>query len=422
MAFHKTVLKNGLRIITVPQKSTQAVTVLALVGTGSKYETRDISGISHFLEHMYFKGTKKRPNPIAVSETLDKIGGIYNAFTSEEYTGYFAKVAAPHFETALDWVSDIFLNSTLKKEEIKKEKGVIIEEINMRCDNPMLHIQSLWGNLLYGDQPAGWDIAGTKETVNGVTRKKLSDYMEKQYVASNTIICISGNVSNSTAVKKAKKYFAKIRKTESFKSLSVKDEQSEPKLLLSFRETDQAHLYLGVRAYNLSHPKRYSQQLLGVVLGGMMSSRLFIRIREKMGAAYYIATDSSANPDTGYLAVRAGVDGKKIEKVISAILQELKKISREKVSPKELKKVKDCIKGKTTLLLEASDAQASFYTSQELLEKKILTLKQIFNKIDKVSSADILETAKDIFKTEQLNLAIIGPFKDEKKFNKLLKF
>ncbi len=422
MAFHKTILKNGLRIITVPQKSTQAVTVLALVGTGSKYETKDISGISHFLEHMYFKGTKKRPNPIAVSETLDKIGGIYNAFTSEEYTGYFAKVAAPHFETALDWVSDIFLNSTLKKEEIKKEKGVIIEEINMRCDNPMLHIQSLWGNLLYGDQPAGWDIAGTKETVNGVTRKKLSDYMEKQYVASNTIICISGNVSNSIAVEKAKKYFAKIRKTESFKSLSVKDEQSKPKLLLNFRETDQAHLYLGVRAYNLSHPKRYSQQLLGVILGGMMSSRLFIRIREKMGAAYYIATDSSANPDTGYLAVRAGVDGKKIEKVISAILQELKKISREKVSPKELKKVKDCIKGKTTLLLEASDAQASFYTAQELLEKKILTLKQIFNKIDKVSSADILETAKDIFKTEQLNLAIIGPFKDKKKFNKLLKF
>ncbi len=421
MTFYKTTLKNGLRIITVPQKSTQAVTVLALVGTGSKYETKDISGISHFLEHMYFKGTKKRPNPIVVSETLDKIGGIYNAFTSEEYTGYFAKVAAPHFETALDWVSDIFLNSTLKKEEIKKEKGVIIEEINMRCDNPMLHIQSLWGNLLYGDQPAGWDIAGTKETVNSVTRKKLSDYMKKQYVASNTIVCISGNVSNATAVKKAKKYFAKIRKAEPLESLPVKDEQSEPKLLLNFRKTDQAHLYLGVRAYNLSHPKRYSQQVLSVILGGMMSSRLFIKIREKMGAAYYVATDSSANPDTGYLAVRAGVDGKKIEKVILAILQEFKKISREKVSPKELKKAKDCIKGKTALLLEASDAQASFYTAQELLEKRIFTLKQVFNRIDKVSSADILETAKDIFKTEQLNLAIIGPFKDKKKFNKLLK-
>ncbi len=419
--FKKTTLKNGLRIITVPQKTTQAVTVLVLVGTGSKYETKDINGISHFLEHMYFKGTKKRPSPIAISETLDRIGGIYNAFTSQEYTGYFAKVASDHFETALDWVSDIYLNSTLPKEEIEKEKGVIIEEINMRYDHPMSYIEILWEKLLYGDQPAGWDIAGTKETVSRITRGKLLEYMKNQYVASNTIVCIAGRVSNSLAVKKVKKYFSKIKKTQPFKKPPVKEKQSEPKLLLHKRKTDQAHLYLGVRAYNLFNPQRYAQKLLSIILGGMMSSRLFIKIREQMGAAYYISTDSSADPDTGYLVTRAGVDDKRIEEVILAILEEYKKLCREKVPQEELKKAKDYIKGKTALLLESSDAKASFFANQEILEKKILTPEQIFKKIDKVSSLDILKVARDIFQPSKLNLAIIGPFKDKERFQKLLK-
>jgi len=172
--FKKTTLKNGLRIITVSQKSTQAVTVLALVGTGSKYETEKISGISHFLEHMFFKGTKKRPDKLEIAETLDKIGGIYNAFTGEDYTGYFAKVAASQFDLALDWVSDIYLNSLLPEKEAKKEKGVIIEEINMIYDNPMAYVEILWNKLLYGDQPAGWDIAGTKESVAGIDPRTFS--------------------------------------------------------------------------------------------------------------------------------------------------------------------------------------------------------------------------------------------------------
>ena len=420
--YKKTTFKNGLRVITIPQKNTQAVTILVLVGTGSKYERKEINGISHFLEHMYFKGTKKRTSAVAISETLDRIGGIYNAFTSEEYTGYFAKVAYPYFETALDWVSDIFLNSTLPKKEIEKEKGVIIEEINMRYDHPMSYIQILWQELLYGDQPAGRDIAGTKETVNAITRKKLTDYMKSQYVASKTIVCVAGRINSSLAVKKVKKYFSKIKQTKPFKKLSVIEKQTEPNLLLKTKETDQAHLYLGARAYSLFHPQKYSQKLLAVILGGMMSSRLFIKIREKMGAAYYISVDSVSDTDTGYFAARAGVDNKKIEKVILAILKEYKEISQKKVSQKELKKAKDCIKGKTALLLESSDAQASFYTNQELLGKKILTPGELFKKIDKVSPVDILKTAKDIFQPQKLNLAIIGPFKNKQRFKKLLKF
>ena len=419
--FKKTTLKNGLRIITIPKKNTQSLTVLVLVGTGSKYERKETNGISHFLEHMYFKGTKKRPSATAIAETLDKVGGIYNAFTSEEYTGYFAKVAAQHFELALGWVSDIFLNSLLPEKEIEKEKGVIIEEINMIYDNPMSYVQTLWPKLLYGDQPAGWDVAGTKETVSKMTREKLIDYTEKQYVASNTIVSIAGNFNEPLAIKKVKEFFSKIKTTKPIKKPRVIEQQQKPNLLLHFRETDQTHLCLGVRAFDLFHPKRYVQDLLSVILGGMMSSRLFEKIRAELGIAYYINTNSEANPDTGFLFTQTGIDNKNVEKGILTILKEYKKISQERVPVSELKKAKDYLKGKTTLLLESSDAQASFYTGQELLERKILTPEEIFKKIDQVSQDDILKVAKDIFQPQKLNLALIGPFKDKKTFEKLLK-
>jgi len=419
--FKKTTIKNGLRIITVPQKNTQSLTVLVLVGTGSKYEKKEISGISHFLEHMYFKGTKKRPSTIAIAETLDKVGGIYNAFTAEEYTGYFAKIALSHFDLALDWVSDIFLNSTLPEKEVEKEKGVIIEEINMRQDHPIEYIQILWSKLLYGDQPAGWDIAGTKESVADMTRGKLIDYMKKQYVASNTIVSIAGNFNESLAIKKVKEFFSKIKTRKSIEEPKVVDRQQKPNLLLHFRETDQTHLSLGVRSFNLFHPKRYAQDLLAIILGGMMSSRLFIEVRCKLGIAYYINTNSEANPDTGFLSTQTGLDNKNVEKGILTILKEYKKISQKKVPISELKKAKDYLNGKTMLLLESSDAQASFYAGQELLENKILTPKEIFAKIDKITQDDILKVAQEIFRPEKLNLALIGPFKDKKPFEKLLK-
>src|SRR3989338_9756256 len=343
--FKKTTLKNGLRIITVPQNSTEALTILVLVATGSKYEKKDISGISHFLEHMFFKGTKKRPDKLEIAETLDKIGGIYNAFTAEDYTGYFAKVASPQFELALDWVSDIFLNSLLPEKEVEKEKGVITEEINMIYDNPMAHVGVLWSKLLYGDQPAGWGIAGTKESVGQMTRQKLLDYMESQYVASNTIVCVAGQIKNDNE-NKIKKYFSGSKDGSFAPKAKVVERQTQPECLLHFKETDQTHLCFGARAYNLFHPQRYAQDILGVILGGMMSSRLFMEVRDKLGLAYYIRTEAEANPDTGYLVTQAGVDNKNAEKAVSVILREYKKISEEKVPADELKKAKDYVTGK----------------------------------------------------------------------------
>jgi len=420
--FEKTTLRNGLRIITIPQKSSQAVTVLILVGTGSKCETKKINGISHFLEHMMFKGTKKRPTSIEVAESLDKVGGIYNAFTGQDFTGYFAKVETSQFELAFDWVSDIFLNSLLPQKEIEKEKKVIIEEINMIYDHPMGYIgEVLWPRLLYGNQPAGWDIAGTKESVKGITRNSLINYRQKQYVPSNTILCIAGNFNKQKAKKLIQECFAKVAEGSSIQKPKVIEKQKSPKCLLEYRKTDQSHLYLGVRGYNVFHPQRYTQDILGIILGGMMSSRLFVEVREKLGLAYYIKTEVEANPNTGFFATRAGVDNQRIEKAISAILKEYRKISQKKVSKDELKKAKNYVKGQTALTLETSDAQASFYGLQELLRKEISTPEEIYKKIDKITQNDILKIAKDIFRSGKLNLALIGPFKDKNKFQKLLR-
>ena len=429
--FKKTTLKNGLRIITVPQKDTFATTILVLVGTGSKYETKKINGISHLLEHLLFKGTKKRPGQIAIAESLDRVGGDYNAFTGEEYTGYFAKVNAKHFDLALDIISDIYLNSKLDQKEIKKEKRVIIEEINMYYDHPSQYLHNLWNELLYGDQPAGWSIAGTKKSVLGISRQDVLDYINSQYVASNTVVCVAGNISEISkenkepeieVIEKLKKYFAKARAKKANEKVPVVERQTRPKCLLHKRATDQSHLCLGVRAYNLFHAQRYVQGVLGDILGGMMSSRLFIKVREELGAAYYVSTYVNSDTDTGFLVTQAGVDNKKVEKAISAILKEYKDISQKKVSSKELKKSKEHLKGKIALALETSDAKASFYGIKEILENRILTPKDIYDKIDKVTADDVLKVAKDIFQPRKLNLALIGPFKDKEKFQKLLKF
>lgn len=419
--FKKETLKNGLRIITVPQEGTKAVTVLILAGTGSKYERKENSGISHLLEHLLFKGTKKRPNQISISEPLDRVGGMYNAFTGEDYTGYYAKVDAKHFDLALDVISDIYLNSKLEPKEIKKEKGVVIEEINMYQDHPSSNVQSLWNKVLYGDQPAGRDIAGTKESVSAITRKQLTDYIASQYTADNTIICIAGNI-NKDVKSKIEKKFSKISDKDIVEKLPVIEEQEKPETLVKHKETDQTHFCLGVRGYPLSDPRRITLELLALILGGMMSSRLFVEVREKLSLCYYIRANASADPDSGFLVVQSGVDNTRVEKAITVILQEFKKLTTKKVSKDELKKAKDHFKGKMALMFEASDAQASFYGVQELLEGKILTPEQVYAKINKVGVDDILKVSKDIFKDEKLNLALIGPFKDPKKFQKLLKF
>jgi predicted Zn-dependent peptidase len=399
--------KNGLRVMSVTSKSSKTVTILALVGVGSKYEKKEINGISHFLEHMYFKGTEKRPTPKEVSEHLDKIGGYYNAFTGDEYTGYYAKVATTHFDKALDWVSDIFLNSKIPAKEIEKEKGVIIEEINMVKDHPMHYINTLWTSLLYGDQPAGRDIAGTKETVSSITRKDLLSYMKSGYVAPSTVICVSGNIDDKK-IKKVIKAFSSVPKKKPLEKDLVVEKQKKPSFLIEKRKTDQTHISVGFRACDLFDNRRHTFQLIETILGKMMSSRMFSKIREEMGLAYYIKTDYDHSTDSGFLVTQAGVDNKKSLKAVSAILNEYKEISRKKVPLNELNKAKENIRGRMAISLESSDAEAYFYGLQELLTKKTKTTKEILKEIDKVTVDDILETSREFFIPENLNLVAIG--------------
>jgi len=421
--FSKKVLKNGLRVIAVPMKNANSVTVLILVGTGSKYETKDINGISHFLEHMFFKGTQKRPNTLAISETLDRIGGQYNAFTSKEVTGFWAKVDKKHTDIALDWISDMFLNSKFDKEELEREKGVVIEELNMYLDTPTSYVSELFEDLLYGDQPAGWRIVGEKETILNYTREKLLDYYHSHYSNLNTVVCVAGNIDSKKIEEKVKNYFANIAVRKSLEKPATKEKQSVPAVLIHHKKTDQTHFCLGVRAYDMYDKRRYALSLMAVILGGNMSSRLFISVRERNGLAYYVHTSFEPTTDAGYFVTQSGIKNDSLEKAIGLVLKEYKDLKTNKITEQELQKAKDYLRGTMSLSLDATDNQASFYAAQEVMNERVLTPEEKLQMIDKVSANDIKKVAEDIFKNNNLNLAVIGPFgeKDRNNLEKILK-
>jgi predicted Zn-dependent peptidase len=421
--YKKTEFKNGLRLISIPVENANSVTVLILVGTGSKYETKDISGISHFLEHMFFKGTEKRSDTLNISETLDKIGGEYNAFTSKEVTGFWAKVDKKHIDIAIDWISDIFLNSKFEEGELNREKGVIIEELNMYLDTPTAYVSEIFEDLLYGDQPAGWRIIGEKETILATDRKKMMDYFKAHYSSKNTVVCVSGDIKPKEVEEKINKYFDKIEESEAPKKLAVKEEQTEPEILVHYKKTDQTHFCLGVRAFDMFDKRKYALNLMGIILGGNMSSRLFISVRERNGLAYYVHTSLDTTSDTGCLVTQAGVKNEGLEKSIELILKEYKDLKDKKITSEELQKAKDYLRGKMALSLDATDSKATFFAMQEVMNQKVLTPEEKLEMIDKVTINDINNIAKEIFVPEKLNLAVIGPIQENKKqeLKKLLK-
>lgn len=401
-------------------KSTETVTVVVLIGVGSRFETEKEAGLSHFIEHMFFKGTKKRPTTLDITSELDAIGGEFNAFTSEDKTGYFAKVDAKHFETALDVIADMYLDSKIEEEEIQKESGTILQELNMYEDTPLSNVGDIFKNLLYDGNPLGREIIGYKKTISSFKRKDFISYMKKFYIANDTIVAIAGKFNEKEAISRVKEYFSEMGKKKKPKFIEVSEKQSIPQTRVKFKKTDQTHFILGVRAYDSNHKDRFALSLLSIILGGTMSSRLFIEVREKRGLAYYVKTGIDSFKDTGYLATQAGVEHKNLELAIKTILEGYRKIKTEKVSEPELKKAKDYIKGKAVMGMEASDEVAMFLINQEVSRNKIMTIQKIFSFIDKVTVGDILRVAKDIFDNKKLNLAVIGPHKDQGKLKKLL--
>jgi predicted Zn-dependent peptidase len=401
-----------------------AVTVLVMVETGSKYEKKEWNGLSHFLEHMVFKGTPKRPTAMDISKELESLGAHYNAFTSQEFTGYYAKVSKQHTDIALDVVSDIYLNPLLDGKEIEKEKGVIVEEIRMYKDMPHRHIHDLYMKLVYGDQPAGWKISGDEDNVKSFKREDFIKYRSEHYVAERTIVVVSGAISEKEILEKVEEAFSSIPQTKSLDKVRVNDEQSKPNLLLQYKETDQAHLILGVRTFDSKSKHSETLSVLSTLLGGGMSSRLFHKLRDEMGVGYYIHASNDTYTDHGLFNISAGVDTKRIEEVVGVLIAECKKIIDEDITEEELKKVKDCISGSFVLGLETSDSRAEYCASGLIMKGKIESPDEEIAKINKVTVSDIKELAKMIFVDEKLNLAIIGPYKDEDraKFEKLLTF
>jgi predicted Zn-dependent peptidase len=414
------ILNNGARLITAPIYGTEAATILILFKVGSRYESKNINGVSHFIEHMMFKGTTKRPNTFVISKELDSVGALYNAFTSRDHTGYFVKINSEKIETALDILSDILFNSKFEAQEIEREKGVISEEIRMYEDNPIMFIEDIFEQTLFGNHPLGQRISGTVETIKKFNREQILKYKNYFYQPKNMVIGLAGKIG--------KKDKSLIQKYFGQKGISIKPKFSKfyflrskkPKFNLLYRETEQVQLALGFPGYSYFNSKIYALTLLSVILGGTMSSRLFISIRERQGLCYFIKSFLNVYEDTGNLVIQSGLDKSRIKEAIRAILDELNKIKKEGVTEEELKRAKECIKGRLILDLEDSSEVANWYAKQELLIGKILTPEEKLKKIFAVTPAAIQRVAADVIKTKNLCAAIIGPFKDKKPFIKLL--
>lgn len=410
MSIPKTVsLPNGFRLLLLPDQSSLATTVLILVAAGSEYENKKNNGISHFLEHMVFKGTVRRPAARDISTELDALGAEYNAFTGTEYTGYFAKAEYRKTAKIFDLISDLYSNPTLPAEEIEKEKGVIIEEINLYEDTPSRRVHDLWSSLLYGDQPAGWAIAGPKENIRRFRRSDFLDYRQARYSPSATLLVVSGKFDSKKITHLAKKTFGQIPARKIEDKTITREKQSAPSLLLKYKKSDQSHLVLGVRTFNLWDPRRYALQVLSEVLGGGMSSRLFEKLRTEMGAAYYVGASPSLSLDHGSLTVSAGVSSGKLLPVVEAILEEFRKLKKEPVGKDELQKAKDHLTGSLLINLETSDEIAGFYGGQEILTKHLENPSELVRRINSVNANQVHRLAQQIFLPQLLNLAVIGP-------------
>ncbi len=415
-------LPNGLRVVTKRLENTMAATVLVLVKAGSRYETKKINGISHFLEHMFFKGAKKYKNAREVSETIDNIGGDFNAFTGKEYVGYYVKAAANHLDTSLDVISDMLIHATFDTAEIDKERGVIMEEYNMYQDTPTYQIGWDFEQLVFGDQPMGWDQVGTKDVINGCTRDEFMEFKKSLYVPKNTVISVAGNIHHEDVVKMVEKYFAEMDTDEPTREHALLQPLNTGKrVFLRERKTEQSHICVGFPQVSEIDKDFWVSKVLSVALGAGMSSRMFLSVREEKGLAYYIGSSAEGFTDCGIFSTNAGVDLKRIDMAIEAVVEEYKKIASETISAKELMKTKEFIKGKMILKLEDSEEYAHLLGKYQVLYGVTKDPDAIAAGVDAVTVDDVRRLAEDMFSLDKMYLAVIGPYDDASRFEKLMK-
>lgn len=418
-AFEKTVLPNGLRVVTAPMPQAKSVACFVMLAAGSRYETKDTNGIAHFAEHMFFKGTESRPTARQIAGEIDSIGGEFNAFTGKEYTGYYVKCAAEHRDVALDVLIDMLRHSKFDPEEIEREKGVIVEEMNMYYDTPRDFVDGVYDELLYGDQPLGWDIIGRKETVRAAERNTFMEYLDRWYRAPRMVAGVAGNLGEGLH-DRLQALLGDVPNGATGQPEPAIWAQDHPQVKLHTKQSDQAHIRIGVHSYPLDHPDRYPLTLLATVLGGGMSSRLFTEVRERRGLAYYIYGHNMGYTDTGTLYAQGGVDIKRIDDAVRTVVKEFGRMAAEPVDPDELEKARNFAKGRLVLSLEDPKGMIMFGLRNEVLEGKIREPEEVLAALDAVTLEDIQRVAQDIIRDERLNLAAIGPFDDPDRFQKLL--
>jgi predicted Zn-dependent peptidase len=411
-AFEKTTLANGLRVVTAPMPQAKSVACFVMLAAGSRYETKDTNGIAHFAEHMFFKGTEKRPTAREIAGEIDSIGGEFNAFTGKEYTGYYVKCAAEHRDIALDVLIDMLRHSKFDPEEIEREKGVIVEEMNMYYDTPRDYVDGVYDELLYADTPLGWDIIGRKETVRAAKRETFIDYLEQWYRAPRIVAGVAGNLGEGL-MPRLEELLGDVQNGATGEPPPAEWHQVSPQVKLHTKQSDQAHIRVGVHSYPIVHPDRYALSLLATVLGGGMSSRWL---------AYYIYGHQQGYTDAGTLFAQGGVDIQRIDDAVSTVVGEFGRMAAEPIEPDELEKARNFAKGRLVLSLEDPKGMILFGLRNEVLEGTLREPDEVLAGLDAVMIEDIQRVAQDIIREDRLNFALIGPFDDPERFQKLLAF
>jgi predicted Zn-dependent peptidase len=416
--FQRDTLDNGLRVLTADLPQAQSVSVLIMLAAGSRYESAESSGIAHFSEHMFFKGTERRPTAREIAGAIDSIGGEFNAFTSKETTAYYVKCAAEHRDIALDVLVDMLRNSRFAEEEIQREKGVIVEEMNMYYDTPRDYIGGVYEQLLWGDQPLGRDIIGNKDTVRDATRETFMGYLGRWYKPSRMVLGVAGKIGGDV-LERAQELLGDLEDADTGEPEPAA-EHASGRVVVSTKASEQAHVLLGVHSLPLGHPDRYALQLLATALGGGMSSRLFSEVRERRGLAYYVHGLNHSYTDAGTLYTQAGVDIARIDDAVATIAGELRKIAAEPLQSEELEKARNFSKGRFVLQLESPQGLMMFGLRREVLERKLPDPEEVLRGLDAVTSDDVARVAAELIANDRFRLAVIGPFDDASRFESLL--
>jgi predicted Zn-dependent peptidase len=399
---------------------TRSVSICIFVGTGSRYESDQEAGISHFIEHLLFRGSAKRPSSQAISVAIEGVGGILNAATDRELTVYWCKVAQNHFALALDVLTDMLLNARIDAADIEKERGVIVEEINMSLDSPSQRVGMLMDELLWSGHPLGRDVAGTKESIRSITREMILNYQSNRYLPANTVVSIAGNISHDAAVNEVEKLLGGWSNKKERPPYLAYESRSGPRVRIEKRDIEEAHLSLALPGLSLFHPNRFNLGLLNAVLGSGMSSRLFTEIRDRLGLVYNIHSYPEFLCDTGAFIIGAGVDPRNLNTAIAAILEQLAKL-KELIPEWELTKGKEISKGHLLLRLEETRSTASWVGVQEVLTGDALTIDRVLANIDAAAAVELRRLSRELLVADRLRLAVVGPVAEDEPLEKLLK-